>query len=158
MKKSCLLIAFVVVAFLSEAQNALGSVGGVVASGGQFCGSAGTLYRNLAGLSLNFELGLSYQPANTGEANCTFSTSWKDASGHAQSLNVPLGGITSASSSLAAGGVISWTSSGNPSIPVNVQWQLERAPAQSVAAILPVGGPGQLPCASTGTLWGDPRW
>jgi hypothetical protein len=156
MKKSGLVIAVAVLAFLGQAPSAFGNVGGVI-DDTNVCGSGGTLYRNLTGLSMNFELGLSYQTIYIGQANCTFSAAWTDASGHVQSLNVPLSEITSASSSLPAGGVVSWTSSGDPATHINVEWQLERAPAQSVAAILPTSEPGELPCASTGTLYANLR-
>jgi hypothetical protein len=151
LKKSWLAAAFLVAAFLWGSPKAFASIGGNLTP---LCGAGDVLFANLTSVSINFELSLG------GGVPCDFSASWKDASGHAQSVtllsNVTTGFNPSASvsSSLPPGGTISWSSSGE-SRTANIYWQLERAPAQSVST--PPDYPNTAPCGSSGTLYTNLR-
>lgn len=85
------------------------------------CGSSGTVYSNLRSGSVGLDLAV----ANGGA--CSLTLSWADASGHAQTLNLPAGfdGTQAASTSLPAGGAISWTSTGTGYLG-QASWQIER--------------------------------
>ena len=142
MKRIPVGVAFAVAALLCRAPNAIGSVGGQVSG---LNNSSGTLYANLSRDSVNFELGVS---SNFG---CGLFLNWTDDDGNTESLSVPTRDSTSASSSLPAGGAISWTLGVSGCRGPDFNWQLERAPAQSVngGAVPPQG----LVCGSSGTLY-----
>src|SRR5579862_1696465 len=89
------------------------------------CGSAGTLYKNLTGSSLT--LNLAFQNS----LQCTFAVSWTDASGHANTINLGLGGSQGVSTTIPEGGTITW-SSGSGSAPIDVGWRLERRVLESM--------------------------
>lgn len=83
------------------------------------CGSAGTLYKNLTGVSTTLNLSV------TNDLQCTFAVSWTNSSGEAQTISLGLGESQGVSIILPAGGLITWTS-GSGSAPINAGWRLER--------------------------------
>jgi hypothetical protein len=83
------------------------------------CGSSGTLYSNLRSTAVTLDLAVS------NSSPCALTVSWTDASGHAQTLDFGTGGSEGASTSLPAGGAISWTSATATGYVV-AQWQIER--------------------------------
>ena len=141
MNRTRILFALVLplVCFVAE-PNAVGSVGGTV-GGGVY--TSGTLYANLGSVSASFELSVG------DDTDCTLSLSWTDGSGHAQSVDVAADVSTIVSSSLKPTGALSWTQSCG----VNFNWQLERAPAQSVSNTVS----GFLACGSSGTPYNNLR-
>lgn len=152
MKIKC--VAFMIVAaFLS--QSALASVGGNVQGGTapgnpvgfNPCGSTGTLYNNQTPGTMKVELSLT----NFGACNTSFS--WTDSAGNPQSINIAPNDSTVVSTSLAANSGVLWTSPASSGF-VDLLWELEEAPAQSVG--LPGGFSGQLAntaCGSSGILY-----
>ncbi len=152
MKKTCL--AFMIIAFL--APSAFASVGGIIQGGNPPsttvllapCGSTGTLYTNLTKGNMQIELSL------TNSGACSMSFSWTDAEGQAQSIDIDSNASTVFSTSLRAGGELSWASPTSAG-PVTILWELEQPPSQSVG--VPSGfNPDQLlgtPCGSMGTLY-----
>jgi len=129
-----------------QPQKALGSVGGALQVP---CGAFGTLYNNLTGLPLKFELAAYSLAIYSGP--CGVSLSWTDADGNAQSVTLHEASSASLSSSLSGFQAISWTSSGSRDAKIDVGWQLERAPAQSVQAV------ASPTCGSSGPLYTDLR-
>ncbi len=81
------------------------------------CGSAGTLYTNLTGSSVVLDLGVE------NGSGCAFTLSWTDAGGHGQTINLGLLNSQGVSTSVPAGGSISWSSaSGGGSIGLLGGW------------------------------------
>lgn len=85
------------------------------------CGTSGTLYTNLtpAPLSLNISI------SGNGGPCSLFTLNWIDAAGNARTLSASANDTEGTSTSLPAGGTITWTSSGNGAGPAGF-WQLER--------------------------------
>jgi hypothetical protein len=98
------------------------SIGGPLAA--TQCGSTGTLYSNLTQGRLAIHLGIA------DASNCEVTLSWVDAGGHARTLAVGDTLSEGVSTSLPAGGAISYSSvSGTENI--SATWQIERTPAYS---------------------------
>jgi hypothetical protein len=150
MRIKCLVcLAFMIVALLSP-RAALASVGGQVSGlPANPCGSTGTLYNNQTSSTMRVELSL------TNLGLCSASFSWTDAAGHPQSINLVPNDSIVVSTSLEANSVLSWTSSANANYSVDLLWELEQPPSQSVG--MPGGSTApQLigaNCGSTGTLY-----
>ncbi len=83
------------------------------------CRAEGTLYTNLTGGPINFDLSFS-------AGNCTATLSWTDADGQAQTftLNPSTGNRQPFATSLPPGGAISFSTSGTTSSPVFLTWAL----------------------------------
>ncbi len=105
--------------FVLCGSNAFGSVGG-----SQVCGAGtATLWQNLSGATITFDLSVSVGQAST------VTLSWTDSKGHAQTLtlgNLQSGGV---STSLPAGGAVTYSCTGG------FTWQLERAPLLASAGV-----------------------
>lgn len=86
---------------------------------GASCGSTSVLYKNLTGASTTLNLSV------TNSLSCTFAVSWTDASGHAHTIDLGLGGTQGVSTAIPEGGAITWTS-GSGSAPISAGWRLER--------------------------------
>jgi hypothetical protein len=83
------------------------------------CGSSGSPYHNLTDASIEFDMGF-------GNANyCATTFSWTDELGRAQTLTLGPGQTQGVSTSVAAGGTISWTSTGGRQS-VGANWQIEQ--------------------------------
>jgi len=152
MSKSWFLFAFLAVSLLCQAPKAVASVGGQLEI---LCGSTGTLYSNLTpSVTIHFEMSLT-----NFSSECSFSISWTDSTGHAQSVTVGPNLSTIVSSSLPSGKAVSWSSPPLNGNQVVILWELERAPAHSVglpsnSTFTPVNLYG-TPCGSSGTLYAN---
>jgi hypothetical protein len=62
------------------------------------------------------------------QSSCSVTVSWTDASGHAQTVDLGVGISQGVSTSLPAGGIISWSSTATspPGSSLFFSWQLER--------------------------------
>ena len=96
------------------------------------CGSSGTLYTNLTSAPIPFDLMLNnespYEVVNNTNSACSVAVSWTDGTGHPQAIFVA-GGLSQGASAttLPPGGAVSWSSSGDSSLQVAVEWQIQRA-------------------------------
>jgi hypothetical protein len=123
--------------------NAFGSVGGTIGFGVIVCWTGGTLYTNRTASLMNFDLNLANLEGSSG---CSITASWTDSGGRAQTITLSPRLSTVLATSLGAHGVILWSSGGGDGL--DFQWQLEQAPAVSIAGQIP-----NLPCGSTETLY-----
>jgi hypothetical protein len=126
---------------------ALGSVGGSIGDLVR-CGSSSVLYTNATSLGVNIELAVSNE---NGASGCSETLSWTDASGQAQGMTVPAHGAISVSTSVEPNGTLSWKSAESSGQYVSLIWQIERAPAQSVAGQMGTG----FRCGSSGTAYSN---
>ncbi|HEV2350204.1 MAG TPA: hypothetical protein VG028_10215 [Terriglobia bacterium] len=67
------------------------------------CGTSGSLYSNLTDRPLELDFSVS------GPTTCEATFSWTDAAGHAQNLDAGRNTTEGVSTTLSAGGTISWT-------------------------------------------------
>lgn len=87
------------------------------------CGSSGIVYSNLTSAAVNLDVAVSAVSGNY--VSCLLTLTWTDASGEAQALHIGSKGSSGVSTSLPAGGVISWTSRGSTGA-ADLSWQIER--------------------------------
>ncbi len=121
------------------------------------CGSAGTLVTNLADRQLDFDLSATLAP----NIDCDLTLFWTDASGH--QLSIGLGGASTSrgvTTSLPAGGRISWTAAPGGGTGDAMLWQLQGfhstgsvdSRSSIAAAYTSAGG---APCGSSGILYSN---
>jgi len=118
------------------------------------CGAGGTFFTNISPESINFDLSVT-----TPSQYCAFTLSWTDASNHPQTItltfvSLPVIPSQGVSSSLPAGGVISWQtgSTAYPGTPLTITWELERPPV--TLQIRPSGGRVNAGSATFGSVGG----
>jgi hypothetical protein len=96
--------------------SAFGSV-----SGEEQCPTKGTLWKNLSNAAVNFDLGV-YMEGGTG---ASVTLHWTDSNEQKQSLTVAVNVSEGVTTSLHAGGAVTYSCSGTGS---NFAWQLEQHP------------------------------
>lgn len=97
------------------------SISGGINNTSVLCGSSGTVYTNLTSATVNLDLG-----ASSGyDSGCAFALTWTDANDQSHTLGLGNKGSSGVSTSLPAGGVISWRATGTKGY-VDLGWQIER--------------------------------
>ncbi len=95
------------------------SISGQIAS--SLCASSGVVFTNLTSGTVN----LDFAAASGSNIGCSLTFSWIDAVGQSRMLNLGSKGSQGVSTSLPAGGFISWTSTVSTSY-LTASWQIER--------------------------------
>lgn len=137
MRKTLVLSALVLAAVLPLGESAgFASVGsGLILN----CGTSGTLYTNLTGSAMNFDLGFLQR------YDCAATLSWTDADGQAQNVTINADSSQYFTTSLPAGGVISW-STPNTGGRASLIWRL------GTSAVNPGFGI-HAPCGASGAVY-----